>query len=95
MKDRPTEARRRLRLSNPRGLHARPCTAIAGLANRFEAELELRHGAQRVDGKRVLEVLTLEAGCGDEIEALARGPDALALLEALESLFGAGFQERD
>lgn len=86
---------RRVRLSNPRGLHVRPCSAIASTASAFQAQLWITCRGERVDGKRVLELLTLTAGCGEELELESQGSDARALLDALESLFRAGFQERD
>ncbi len=92
----PPVLRRRLRLTNPRGLHARPSSAIARLAAAFQADLwVVTCRGERVDGKRVLQLLTLTAGCGEELELEARGADARALLDAMESLFRADFQDRD
>jgi phosphotransferase system HPr (HPr) family protein len=86
---------RRVQLVNPRGLHARPCTLIAKAAAAFDADLTVTAGGESADGRRVLELLTLSAACGDWVELQARGPGAKALLEALESLFRSGFQDPD
>jgi phosphotransferase system HPr (HPr) family protein len=85
----------RAKIVNPEGLHARPCHAVVSLARDFEAELRIRNGDNEVNGRSILELMTLSAACGDELEMKADGEDALALLEALSSLIAAGFTEID
>jgi len=90
---RPIEIRRTVRVINAQGLHARPCHAIASTALTFQSELRIRSQTRQVNAKSILELMTLSAGPGTELELLARGTDAEALLAAVEALFRKGFGE--
>ena len=83
------------KIVNPEGLHARPCHAIVSLTREFEADLQIRNGAAVVNGRSILELMTLSASQGDELELTASGADALLLLEALCGLIARGFVEND
>jgi len=85
----------RAKIVNVEGLHARPCHAVVSLAREFEADLRIRNGDIEVNGRSILELITLSAACGDELELEATGEDALALLEALSCLIAAGFIQDD
>lgn len=87
------DQRRFVKICNPEGLHARPCHAIVAIANRFESSLEVRSGTQRVNGKSILQLMTLAAGPGDELELVSQGADADSLLSELIALVEAGFGE--
>lgn len=87
------ELARTLRITNSRGLHARPCHALASTALQFASEVRLSCEGREADGKSILELMTLEAGCGQELEVRARGTDARELLDALERVVAAGFGE--
>ena len=80
---------------NRAGLHARPCHAIVSTALRVRAELRIRAGRspRSVNGKSILELMTLEAAQGAELELSATGGDADALLAALAELIRGGFGE--
>ena len=90
------EHRRTVKVVNAQGLHARPCHAIVSRALAFQSELRIRARNREVNGKSILELMTLSAGPGTELELIARGPDAEALLAELERLFEGCFgEERD
>ena len=88
------EQRRTVRVVNAQGLHARPCHAIVSAALSHQSELKIRCGSREVNGKSILELMTLCAGPGMELELCVRGSDAEALLQAVESLFRSGFGEK-
>jgi phosphotransferase system enzyme I (PtsI) len=87
------ERRRTVRVVNAQGLHARPCHAIVSTALAHQSDLRIRSGNHEVNGKSILELMTLGAGPGTELELCSRGADAEALLSALEQLFQSGFGE--
>jgi len=89
----PEERRRTVRVVNSQGLHARPCHAIVSAALAFQSDLRIRLRGREVNGKSILELMTLAAGPGTELELCARGQDAERLLEQLEGLFREGFGE--
>jgi phosphocarrier protein len=95
---RPTsvELRRTVRVANAQGLHARPCHAVVSRALAYPCELRIRSGGREVNGKSILELMTLSAGPGTELELVAKGADAEALLTELAQLFEGCFgEERD
>ena len=73
--------RRTLRLAEE--LHARPGSAIAQAMKRVRGTPEIRMGDRKADARSVLEMMTLEAGRGAEVELLASGEDAAAILDAV------------
>ncbi|MCZ6596133.1 MAG: HPr family phosphocarrier protein [Planctomycetota bacterium] len=87
------ELRRKVRIVNTEGLHARPCHAIVSTALEYGSSLEIRAGDRVVNGKSILELMTLKACFGTELEILARGEDAQRLVDALVALIGVGFGE--
>ena len=87
------EVRRSVRVVNKQGLHARPCHAIVSTALSFQSELRLGIGGREVNGKSILELMTLNAGLGSELELRAWGADSEPLVEAIEGLFSGGFGE--
>jgi phosphotransferase system HPr (HPr) family protein len=86
---------RRVTVSNPLGLHARPAHALVTLASRFQADIQVVRNGEVVDGKSILSVLTLAAEQGTELMLKATGSDAEQALAALEELFRAGFGEAE
>jgi phosphocarrier protein len=80
-------------VANAQGLHARPCHAIVSTALAFRSELRIHGRGREVNGKSILELMTLSAGPGTELELVARGPDAEELLAALVVLFQDCFGE--
>lgn len=93
MNEHGAQIRRTVRVVNTQGLHARPCHSIVSAALGFQSDLKIRCGSREVNGKSILELMTLCAGEGTELELCVRGSDAEALLRALEALFEAGFGE--
>lgn len=87
------KVRRSVTIVNRAGLHARPCHAIASAALGFQSELAVSCGERAVNGKSVLELMTLAACQGDELHLEARGDDAEALVERLSRLVASGFAE--
>jgi len=90
----PTSSRR-VRVVNRNGLHARPCHAIVSTALKFQADLRVRVGdaGRLVNGKSILDLMTLEASEGMELEFLGQGADAASLVAAVADLVAAGFNE--
>ena len=75
------------------GLHLRPLTQLARLAQSFSATATLRKGTQSVDAKRPLDLMTLAAMCGEQLELETRGDDAEAAAEAIVRLFESRFAD--
>jgi phosphotransferase system HPr (HPr) family protein len=73
------------------GLHLGPSSQIVQLAQKFTSTLVIRKGEKVVDGKSMLELLTLAAEHGTVLELEASGTDAAEALEAVAGLFERNF----
>lgn len=82
-------------LSNRMGLHARPSTQLATLANRYAAEITISKDDLTVDAKSVLELLMLGAECGSELVICGEGRDAAEAVAAIAQLIESRFGETD
>lgn len=89
------EANRSVRIRNPSGLHARPCYALVTAANAFQSDLRVVCDGNEVNGKSILELMTLCAPCESMLMLRASGPDAEALVERVAAIVEAGFHEMD
>jgi phosphotransferase system HPr (HPr) family protein len=87
------EATRSVRLRNPAGLHARPCQAIVTTANKFEGELRVACDGHEVNGKSILELMTLCAPVEATLTFTARGKDAAVMVASVAELVEDGFGE--
>ncbi|MBX3413514.1 MAG: HPr family phosphocarrier protein [Pirellulales bacterium] len=84
---------RKVVINNPQGLHARPADLFTRTANRYEARIIVVKDNNRVDGKSILDLLTLAAEAGTELTIEAAGRDADEALEALAGLIVANFED--
>lgn len=84
---------RKLTLTNKRGLHARAATKLVQCCQPFDARVFVCRGAQQAEATNIMALLMLGAPCGTELDINAEGADAEAVLEAIEALFEARFDE--
>ncbi len=87
------ELRCKVKVVNDQGLHARPCHSIVSTAQNYQSELWIRSGENEVNGKSIIQLMTLSASVGTELEVRVRGNDAENLLAEIEGLFARGFGE--
>jgi len=78
---------------NPQGFHARPAHLFVKMAATFQAKVEILKGNEVINGKSILDLLTLGAGNGTTLTLRANGPDAQEAVEALAKLIEGGFGE--
>ena len=67
--------KRKIKIKNRQGLHARPASMFVKIANKFEAEVTVRKGSESVNGKSIMGLMTLAANEGAIIEIEAAGED--------------------
>jgi multiphosphoryl transfer protein len=90
------ELRTRLRIVNRLGLHGRPAAQLVRTVARFDADTaitDLTTGRGPVPARSLSSLMTLGTVGGHQVEVTASGPDAAAVLEALQELAAAGFGE--
>ena len=78
-------------VTNPEGIHARAAVAIAEIVRRGKSRVTMMKNQQRIEATDVLQLLTMAAAQGERVEIEAAGPDAAAVLDALEPLFAGKF----
>lgn len=76
--------KKKVKIGNSQGLHARPASLFVKIANKFESDITVRKGSEAVNGKSIMGLMTLAAQKGSIIEIQASGPDAGPMLEELE-----------
>jgi phosphocarrier protein HPr len=80
---------------NPQGFHARPAHLFVKLAGQYQATVEIVKGNEVINGKSILDLLTLGAGNGTTLTLRACGPDAHDAVAALATLVEGGFGETE
>jgi len=84
---------RRVPLLHRTGLHLRAAGRFAEVAGKHQSDVTLTVEGRSVNGKSVLEILTLGAAPGVELIIAAAGADAQQALDALEALVRNNFDE--
>jgi len=87
------EIKRKLRIKNDLGLHARSAAMIVELAKKHKARVYFKKEDQIIEGDSILSLLTLACPKGTELEVRVVGEDAESLMEELSRLFERGFGE--
>ena len=84
---------RRVPLLHRTGLHLRAAGRFAETAAAYRSDVTLSVAGRAVNGKSVLEILTLGAAPGVELVIRAKGEDGQQALDALETLVRNNFDE--
>ena len=83
----------RLEIVNEKGLHARASAKLVETVEGFDAEAEIRKDGLNASGDSIMGLLMLAASRGTSIEVETRGPEAEALMRAIEALVADKFGE--
>lgn len=84
-----------LQIKNKVGLHARPASLFVQEARRYASNIRITNGDTTVNGKSILNVLTLGADQGTTIVVNAEGDDADAALAGIRQLYDSNFGEQE
>ncbi len=79
-----SKIKKKLVIKNKQGLHARPASLFVQIANKYVSNIKVKKGKQKVSGKSIMGILTLEANKGSEIIIEIEGEDAHEALEDLK-----------
>ncbi|MCU0573893.1 MAG: HPr family phosphocarrier protein [Syntrophobacteraceae bacterium] len=80
-------------VANQLGIHARVAAQIVKIAAQYDADVSISKSGNTVNGKNLLDLLTLVCPKGSKVVVSARGPDAAEALAALAALFQTKFGE--
>jgi phosphocarrier protein HPr len=68
------------------GIHLRSGAELAGVANRFKSTITVSNGSRTVNGKSLLDLLTIGAIYGTVLEFSVEGEDSSSAIEAIREL---------
>jgi phosphocarrier protein HPr len=88
-------AAREFEIVNQKGLHARASAKFVQTVEKFNAEVRVKRGGERVGGTSIMGLMMLSAGPGTSITVEAFGPEAAEVLDALEALIASKFGEEE
>lgn len=80
-------------VANKLGIHARVAAQIVRVTSQFESEILISKCGVTVNGKSILDLMTLICPQGCKVTVSARGRDASDALSALAALFQMKFGE--
>lgn len=78
---------------NQYGVHARPAALFVKTASRYDSDIYVEKDGNRVSGKSIMGLMTLEASKGSKIRVSAEGPDAEEAMNELQALVESKFDE--
>jgi phosphocarrier protein len=87
--------KKKVKIKNKLGLHARAAVKFVNLANRFASSIKIVKDGNEVDGKSVLGILTLAAVQGSDIQLKVSGRDEDRAMQALNDLIDDKFHEKE
>ena len=80
-------------VQNQYGIHARPAALFVKAASRYDSDVFVEKDGNRVSGKSIMGMMTLEASFGSRIRVIVEGPDAEAAMAELQALLESKFSE--
>ncbi|MHB8828490.1 MAG: HPr family phosphocarrier protein [Syntrophales bacterium] len=80
-------------IKNKLGIHARAAAKIVETANRFHADVVLEKDGYEVNGRSILDILTLYCPKGSRLTVRLTGVDAAEAMEAFSILVDGKFGE--
>jgi len=88
-----TSITRDFEIMNQYGIHARPAALFVKTASRYDSDIEVKKDGNKVSGKSIMGLMTLEASRGSTLRVTVDGPDAEEMLDDLQSLIEGRFDE--
>jgi phosphocarrier protein HPr len=80
-------------VANKLGIHARVAAQIVKVASQYKSEIWISRSGNKVNGKSILDLMSLACPHGGKLQVSVKGPDAPDALKALALLFQTKFGE--
>ena len=85
--------RKKIKIINKLGLHARAAMKLVNLASRYQSEIILTYQQREINAKSIMNLMAIGASFGQDIIIKTTGEDEDAALSAIEKLFNDRFGE--
>ena len=79
-------AQKSIVIRNKSGLHARPAALFVQIANKYDCDISVHKGKQKVNGKSIMGIMMLVAEKGSRVTIIAEGEGAENAARELENL---------
>jgi phosphotransferase system HPr (HPr) family protein len=79
----PEPSRRQVEVTSAFGFHFRAASRFVQLSQQFQVKIRVSCDGRAADGRSILDLIALAAGCGARLELEAMGPDAEEAATAL------------
>ena len=87
--------RKKLKIINKLGLHARAAIKFTNLASRYQSETLVRYNDSEVNAKSLMCLMVLAVKYCSEIELTVTGDDEKEAVAAIEELINSKFNEEE
>ncbi len=77
---------KRIIVTNPEGLHARPAGKLVKLLSGVKSSVIIKYGDKEINAKSILSIMALGINPGEEIEIMIEGEDAESALKIVEGV---------
>jgi phosphotransferase system HPr (HPr) family protein len=78
------------RIRDQRGLHLTPSAKVVQCAQQFKSQITLCHNCKEANACSLLQILTLGATYGADVEITVRGPDEEEAIDRMIEVFADG-----
>ena len=85
--------KKKVKIRNKQGLHARPAAIFVQIANKFDSDIVVSKDQEKVNGKSIMGIMMLAAENGSMVYITASGDDAYEAVEELEVLLSGGLDD--
>jgi phosphocarrier protein HPr len=86
---------KKVKILNRLGFHLRAAAEFVKTCSKFKCRVLVRNSRGEVNGKSILNLMTLAAAYGSELTLVFEGEEAKAAQKAVESLFLNKFGEKE
>jgi phosphocarrier protein HPr len=89
------EITKKLKIMNRLGLHLRAAAQFVKTTSKFKCRILVKYGNGHVNGKSIINLMTLAASYGSELTLVFDGEDARDAEKAIQNLFLDKFGEKE
>ena len=79
--------KKKIKIINKLGLHARASSKLTELASKFKCEIKIKKGNEEANAKNMMDILMLSASFESKVDVTFSGIDEKKAAEEIEKLF--------
>lgn len=79
--------KKKIKIINKLGLHARASSKLTELANNFKCDIKIKKGNEEADAKNMMDILMLSANYNSKVDIIFSGSDEKKASNEIEKLF--------